>query len=282
VLNKSTSTDGYYSIEEYCSYSTAAAFNTNRIKTIERISTGSNNLDKILLGGIETGAVTEFYGESTSGKSQLCHTLCSIVPQKKSHGGIVGRSIYVDTENSFRPERLVEIALARGFDPSSILQNTVLYQPVNTSQQEWIIEHDIHKILKNKEDSHVKEDRKFKLLLIDSPITHYKSEYTKLGGLPIRQKKLFKFMSNLRYLSQTYRIAVVITNQVTTIPDSQIADPDRPTGGNVMAYTATYAIHLRTTTTTRWRTARITKSAYHRSKVAKFCISEKGIEAYED
>ena len=72
----------------------------------------------MLYGGIETGAVTEFYGESTSGKSQLCHTLCSIVPQKEFHGGVIGRSIYVDTENSFRPERLVEIAKARGFDYS--------------------------------------------------------------------------------------------------------------------------------------------------------------------
>jgi DNA repair protein RadA len=85
-------------------------------------------------------------------------------------------------------------------------------------------------------------------------------------------------MRNLRHLSQTYRTAVVITNQVTTIPDSQISEPNRPTGGNVIAHTTTYAIHLRTTTTTRWRTARITKSSYHRSKVANFLISEKGIE----
>ena len=230
----------------------------------------------MLYGGIETGAVTEFYGESTSGKTQLCHTLCSIVPQKEFHGGVIGRSIYVDTENSFRPERLVEIAKARGFDYSSILQNTIVYQPVNILQQEWIIQEGIHKILKNNEDPHLNEDRKFKLLIIDSPITHYRAEYTKLGGLPTRQKKLFKFVSNLRNLSQAYRIAVVITNQVTTIPDSQIAEPERPTGGNVMAHATTYAIRLRRITT-RYRSARITKSSYHDDTIARFCISEKGI-----
>jgi DNA repair protein RadA len=222
---------------------------------MERISTGSKNLDNILYGGIETRAVTEFYGESTSGKSQLCHTLCSIVPQRKSHGGVIGRSIYIDTENTFRPERLVEIARARGFDSSSVLQNTILYQPVNTLQQEWIIEHDIHTILKENEDSQINEDRKFKLLIIDSPIAHYRAEYAKFGELPMRQKKLFKFMSNLRNLSQMYRMAVVITNQITTIPDSQIADTEKPTGGNAMAHAVTYAVRLRTIRTTPFRTA---------------------------
>ena len=202
----------------------------------------------MLYGGIETGAVTEFYGESSSGKSQLCHTLCSIVPQNESHGGVVGRSIYVDTENSFRPERLVEIAKARGFNFSSILQNTIVYQPVNRLQQEWIIQEGIHAILKNEEDSHVNIGRKIKLLIIDSPITHYREEYTKLGELPVRQKKLFKFMSNLRKLSQMYGIAVVITNQITTIPDSEIPDSDKPTGGNAMAHSITYSVCLRKVT----------------------------------
>lgn len=235
----------------------------------------------MLYGGIETGAVTEFYGESASGKSQLCHTLCSIVPQNESHGGVVGRSIYVDTENSFRPERLVEISKARGFYPSPILQNTIVYQPVNSLQQEWIIEEGIHAILKNDEDSHVNIGRKIKLLIIDSPITHYRAEYTKLGELPVRQKKLFKFVSKLRKLSQMYGIAVVVTNQLTTIPNSQIPDSDRPTGGNTMAHSTTYSIWLRKTTP-RWRMARIMKSTYHKSGVTKFCISEKGIGDYLD
>jgi DNA repair protein RadA len=248
---------------------------------MERISTGSKNLDKILCGGIETSAVTEFYGESSSGKSQICHTMCSIVPQKKSQGGVAGRTVYVDTENSFRPERLVEIATARGFDPSSILENTILYQPTNTLQQEWIIEHDIQTIIKENEDSPVREDRKFKLLIIDSPIAHYRAEYVKLGELPMRQKKLFKFMSNLRSLSQTYRIAVVITNQLTTIPDSNIPEPERPAGGNVMAHAITYAIRLRTIKTGSLRTARIITSPYHPNNVAKFRISENGIKDFE-
>jgi DNA repair protein RadA len=267
----------HYGIQVHCSYNTATTFYINRFKTMKRISTGSKNLDNMLYGGIETGAVTEIYGESTSGKSQLCHTLCSIVPQKEIHGGVIGKSIYVDTENSFRPERLVEIAKARGFHPFTIFQNTIIYQPEDTQHQEWIVEHDIQKILKNEEHSRENEDRKFKLLIIDSPITHYRAEYDRLEGLPMRQKKLFKFMSNLRNLSQMYKIAVVITNHLTTIPDSEITDSDRPTGGNAMAHSTTYSIRLRRATPT-CRTARIMKSSYHRSSVARFFISEKGIE----
>ena len=84
-------------------------------------------------------------------------------------------------------------------------------------------------------------------------------------------------MSDLRKLSQRYRIAVVITNQITTIPDSEIPDSNKPTGGNAMAHSITYSVCLRKVTP-RWRTAQIMKSSYHRSSVAKFFISEKGIE----
>ena len=78
----------------------------NRHNSIERISTGSRNIDEILCGGIETKAVTEFYGAPSSGKTQLCHTICAIVPQDKSIGGVCGKSIYIDTEGQRGLHRL--------------------------------------------------------------------------------------------------------------------------------------------------------------------------------
>ena len=98
---------------------------------IERISTGSNNINKLLGGGVETKAVTEFYGESGSGKTQLCHTLCAIAPQNKSKGGVDGKSVYIDTEGTFRTERIEEIAIARGFDLNVILDNIIQLDALN-------------------------------------------------------------------------------------------------------------------------------------------------------
>ena len=115
-------------------FTTARQHYVNRRSSIERLSTGSRNIDDILCGGIETKAVTEFYGAPSSGKTQLCHTMCTILPQDKSKEGICGKSIYIDTEGTFRPERIESIAKARGFDFS--LDNILLVEPVDSDQQE--------------------------------------------------------------------------------------------------------------------------------------------------
>ena len=78
-------------------------------RSMLRCSTGSTALDELLLGGIETQAVTEFYGEFGSGKSQICHTLCAVAKQPVGSGGLDSRTIYIDTEGTFRPERIQEI-----------------------------------------------------------------------------------------------------------------------------------------------------------------------------
>src|SRR5215467_13793268 len=100
----------------------------NNHNSIERISTGSSNVDKLLCGGVETKAVTEFYGAPGSGKTQLCHTMCALVPQDESDGCLCGKSIYIDTERTFRPKRIAEIATARGFEPDMTLDNVIILE----------------------------------------------------------------------------------------------------------------------------------------------------------
>ena len=102
-------------------------------KSLLRCSTGSKSLDQLLLGGVETQAVTEFYGEFGSGKSQICHTLCAMAKQPISEGGLDGGVIYIDTEGTFRPERLSQIAMARGFDPMLVLKNVAICKVYNSS-----------------------------------------------------------------------------------------------------------------------------------------------------
>ncbi len=218
-------------------FTTASGHYIDRLNSIERISTGSKNVDDILCGGIETSAVTEFYGASSSGKTQLCHTISVIVSQDKSKGGLCGKSIYVDTEGTFRPQRLESIARARGFDPSMTLHNVMIVEVQDSDRQERIVD-SIDCLLKNK------HSEKFKLLIVDSPVTHYRSEYIGRQMLSIRQQKLYKFMRRLVRIAHAYNIAVVVTNHINTTPNSEEMFGEKPIGGNAMSHAITYSVWL--------------------------------------
>jgi DNA repair protein RadA len=199
-------------------------------------------LDNLFKGGIETKAVTQFYGDSGSGKTQICHSLATIVSQDKSKGGVDGRCIYIDTESTFRADRVSEIAKARGFNSDLALENIILYQPLNSEMQELVVERLIPKVLAQSTDKRVK------LIIVDSPITHYKTEYTGLSEQSRKLQKLYRFMSNLRRIGQSYGAAVVVTNHASTIPDSNlVADLDikKPAGGNAIGYASTYVLYLK-------------------------------------
>ena len=95
-------------------------------KTLVTLTTGSTELDKLLEGGIETGSITEVFGEFRTGKTQLCHTLCVTCQMPVTDGGAEGKAIYIDTEGTFRPQRLQAIAERFGLDPSVALEKRLL------------------------------------------------------------------------------------------------------------------------------------------------------------
>ncbi|MGA9843527.1 MAG: DNA repair and recombination protein RadA [Nitrososphaeraceae archaeon] len=235
---------------------------------MERIQTGSNNLDRLLCGGIETNAITEFYGASGSGKTQICHTLCVVVSQSRSKDGIFGKSIYIDTAGTFRPERIVCIADARGFSTSCALSN-ILYRNVTISdKQEFIIEN-IQSLINNYKNT--------RLLVIDSIVGNYRAEYQGTHMLSKRQQKLYHFMCKLSSIAQNNEIAAVVTNQVNS--RGHHLYEDNPAGGSIMAHAATYRIHLRRLHSSPIKiAARIVKSSYHPENEAYFILSEKGLE----
>ncbi len=136
-------------------------------KRKDRISTGSKSFDDLLGGGMETRAVTELYGEFGTGKTQLCHTLCIMVEQPASGGGLAAKAIYVDTENTFRPERIVSIAEARALDSRKALENVIVAKAYNSAHQELIIE----------EAGSVIEDNNARLIIVDSAVAHYRAEF---------------------------------------------------------------------------------------------------------
>jgi DNA repair protein RadA len=237
----------------------------NKRKNIERISTGSKCFDELLGGGFEVNAITEIYGEFGSGKTQICHTSAVMVQQKITDGGLEGGVIYVDTENTFRPERIVSISKARNIDHVSVLENIVVAKAFNSAHQELII-HEIGKIIEN---------NNIKLLVLDSAISHYRAEYLGRAMLSERQQKINRLMHVLIRISETYKIAVILTNQIQSVPDTLFGDPFRPTGGNIIAHSSTYRIYLKKAG--KNRIARIVDSPYHPEIEALFSLGEEGV-----
>ncbi|MDR4510862.1 MAG: DNA repair and recombination protein RadA [Nitrososphaeraceae archaeon] len=237
----------------------------NKRQSIARISTGSRCLDELLGGGIETGSITEIYGEFGSGKTQICHTTAILVQQSKKDGGLEGKAIYVDTENTFRPERIVSISKARNIEYINSLENIIVAKVFNSSHQELVIQ-ELGKIIEN---------NNIKLVLLDSAISHFRAEFLGRGTLSERQQRLNKLMHMLIRIAEIYNIAIIITNQIQSTPDIVFGDPYRPTGGNVIAHASTYRVYLKKAG--KNRIARIVDSPYHAEIEALFSLGEKGI-----
>ncbi|MGA7900429.1 MAG: DNA repair and recombination protein RadA [Nitrososphaeraceae archaeon] len=239
-------------------------------RSMLRCSTGSKVLDELLLGGIETQAVTEFYGEFGSGKSQICHTLCAIARQPTEAVGLDSNVIYIDTEGTFRPERLNQIARARGFDPTYVLKSVAVCKVYNSSHLELIIK-DLGKYI---------NDFKAKLIIIDSIISLHRAEFSGRGTLADRQQRLNSILHKLIRLSEIYNVAIVITNQVQSSPDTFFGDPTKAAGGNVLGHASTYRIYLRKSGENR--IAKMIDSPYHPYSDARFTVNERGTDDIED
>ena len=239
-------------------------------RSMLRCSTGSSALDDLLLGGIETQAVTEFYGEFGSGKSQICHTLCTTARQPVESGGLDANTIYIDTEGTFRPERVQEIARSRGYDSTQILKSIAVCKVYNSSHLELIIKN-LGKYV---------DDFKAKLVVIDSVISLHRAEFAGRGTLADRQQRLNSMLHKIIRLSEIYNIAIVITNQVQSSPDTFFGDPTKAAGGNVLGHASTYRIYLRKSGENR--IAKMIDSPYHPYSDVRFTVNERGSDDIEE
>ena len=236
-----------------------------RRQSIERITTGSKELDSLLDGGIETQALTEVYGEYGSGKTQLCHSLAVHVQRSKAEGGLDGNALYIDTENTFRPERIISIAKVNKMDPVKVLESITVARAYNSAHQMLIL----------KESGSVIKEQNVKLLIVDSAVGLFRAEYLGRGTLSTRQQMLNHFVHTLSRIAETYNCAAVATNQVMASPNVQFGDQIRPIGGNVVAHTSTYRIYLKKSG--RKRVARMVDSPHHPEMEVAFGLGEGGV-----
>ena len=252
----------------------SAAEILERRKALLKCTTGSSNLDSFLKGGVETQAMTEIAGEFGSGKSQLCYTLCVTANMSIDKEGLGGNVIFVDTENTFRPERIHQIAENRGInDPEQILRKIFVCKIFNSAHLELIIQN-LRKSI---------QEYKAKLVIVDSIISLHRAEFTGRGTLADRQQRLNIMLHKLIRLAEVYNIAVVVTNQVQSQPDNFLGgsgDGLRATGGNIMGHASTYRILLRKAG--RDRIAIMIDSPCHAYDQTRFTINEGGVQDAEE
>jgi len=237
-----------------------------RRKRLGRITTNSKALDELLGGGVETQAITEFSGEFGTGKTQIAHQVAVDVQTPVAQGGLAGEVVYIDTESTFRPERIVDMAKGVGIDPEEALRRIHVARAFNSNHQMLLVQ----------KAQELARERPIRLLVVDSLTAHFRSEYLGRGELAPRQQHLNRHLHELLRFADTYNAAIVVTNQVSARPDILFGDPTRPIGGNIVAHAATYRVYLRKSKPPK-RIARLIDSPNLPEGEAVFSLTGEGI-----
>jgi len=204
-----------------------------RRQRVIKIKSGAGDLDTLLDGGFETGAIIECFGEFGSAKTQIGHVLC-VQLQKQLPGAY---AVYIDTEKTFRPERIIQLAKGAGLDPDDVLQHIKVAKAYNSDHQMLLAE--------KVEDLILNQKLNVKLVIVDSLTSQFRSEYIGRGTLSGRQQKINKHMSTLSKLADIHNLCVYVTNQVMSKPDQFFGDPTAAIGGHIVAHNSTFRIYLR-------------------------------------
>lgn len=237
-----------------------------RMKDRRKLTTGSQSFDELLGGGFESQAITELFGEFGSGKTQIAHQLCVNVQLPEDEGGLAGHAVFIDTENTFRPERIVQMATAQGLEPEEALKNIHVALAYNSNHQMMLVE--------KAED--IAKENPVRLIVVDSLTGHFRAEYVGRGTLADRQQKLNTHMHRLLKFGRLYNAVICVTNQVSAKPDAFFGDPTRPIGGHIVGHTAMFRLYLRKSKGGK-RIARLIDSPHLPEGEAVFMVNEEGI-----
>lgn len=201
------------------------------------ITTGSKELNNLLGGrGVETKAITEAFGAYGSGKSQLGFSLAVNAQLPFEKGGAEGKAVIIDTEGTFRPERIRQIAETKGANPENVLKNILVARAFNSDHQILLIDK-IGEMVKNGEP--------IRIVIVDSLTAHFRAEFSGRGQLADRQQKLNRYLHNLMKMAEQYNLAVYVTNQVMANPAMMFGDPTTAIGGNIVGHASTFRMYLR-------------------------------------
>ncbi|NJD51507.1 MAG: DNA repair and recombination protein RadA [Candidatus Methanoperedens sp.] len=249
-----------------------------RRKLVGKLSFGTRAFDDLMGGGVESQSITEFYGEFGSGKTQVGHQMAVNVQLPKEEGGLGGSVIIIDTENTFRPERITQMVMGLSakygteYDPEEFLKNIHVAKAYNSNHQILLVDTANDLALKLRDT-----DKPVRLLIVDSLTAHFRAEYVGRGTLADRQQKLNKHMHDLMKFASLYNAAIIVTNQVMSKPDAFFGDPTKPIGGHIVGHTATFRLYLRKSKGEK-RIARLVDSPNLPEGEAIFSVTSEGLK----
>ncbi len=239
-----------------------------RKESVGYITTGSESLNNLLGGrGIEAAAMTEVFGAFGCGKSQLAFSLAVNVQMPKEKGGLDGKCVFIDTEGTFVPSRIRQIAEGIGANPEKVLKNILVARAFNADHQILLID---------KVSEMIKDGEPIKLLVVDSLTAHFRAEFAGRGQLADRQQKLNKYLHQLTRLAEQHGLAVYVTNQVMANPAMMFGDPTTHVGGHIVGHAAKYRIYLRRGKQGS-RVAKMIDSPNLPDNETSFYVTEKGV-----
>lgn len=247
-------------------YETADKLAERRL-LVGKVTTGSKELDSLIGGGIESQSITEVYGKFASSKTQWCFQTAVTVQLPKDKGGLDGACLYIDSENSFRPERVVSIAKRFKIDPAKALKNIYVARAYTSD----------HQMLLAEKAAEMIKEKNIKLIIVDSLTSQFRSEFVGRGMLADRQQKLNKHMRVLQKIAEMSNVAVLVTNQVMERPDILFGDPTAPIGGNIVGHASKTRLYLRKSKENK-RVAKLVDSPYLPDGEAIYQVTEHGIE----
>lgn len=237
-----------------------------RRKSVGKLTSGSEQLNELVGGGFESQALIELFGEFGTGKTQIAHQLAVTAQLPAERGGMDGDVIYIDTENTFRPNRIVQMANGYDLDENEVLKRIHVARAFNSHHQ---------MLLADKANELAKEINA-RLLVVDSLTAHFRAEYVGRGALAGRQQKLNRHMHDLQRFADVNNAVVCVTNQVMANPATFFGDATKPIGGHIVGHTATFRIYLRKSKGNK-RIARLIDSPDLPEGEAVLIVNEDGI-----
>ncbi len=234
---------------------------------IGTITTGSNALDELLGGGISTKSISELYGAFGASKTQLALQLAVNVQRSPEDGGLGKGVIFIDTEDTFIPERITQMAEAQNLDPNAVLENIFVARAYNSD----------HQVLLAEKAQDLMSKNEVGLIVVDSLMSHFRADYVGRGELAKRQQTLNKHMHVLQRLTNAYNVSAIVTNQVMSRPDVLFGDPTSPIGGHIVGHTSAFRLYLRKSKKDN-RIGRLVDSPYLPEGEAVFRVTQTGIE----
>ena len=237
-----------------------------RRRQVLKLSSGSAAIDELMGGGFETQSICEVFGEFGSGKTQVGHQLAVNCLLPKEQGGLDGEVFYIDTEDTFRPERIAQMACGVGLDPDIALERIHVARAYTSAHQMLLVD----------EVQRASKSIDVKLIIVDSLIAHFRAEFLGRGMLADRQQKLNRHLKELKKLADVNNALVLVTNQVMSKPDAMWGDPTKPVGGHVVGHASTFRIYLKKSKAGS-RIARLIDSPNLPEGEAKFFVTAEGL-----